>query len=105
MCLVHVCQSCIVFIYVTPSLFHRWPDLQDVFDHQRSFPWQCLYQVRLCFSRDLRQLLSDMSRRFYKREEISNSELTDFGKMMQMYEYGYAFMVNELMSIVNDDDV
>jgi hypothetical protein len=46
-----------------------------------------------------------MSRRFYKREEISNSELTDFGKMMQMYEYGYAFMVNELMSIVNDDDV
>jgi hypothetical protein len=46
-----------------------------------------------------------MSRRFHKREEISNSELSDFGKMMQMYEYGYAFMVNELMSIVHDDDM
>jgi hypothetical protein len=46
-----------------------------------------------------------MSQRFHKKEEISSSELPDFGKMMQMYEYGYAFMVNELMSIVNDDDV
>jgi hypothetical protein len=46
-----------------------------------------------------------MSRKFYKREEISNSELSDFDKMKQMYEYGYEFMVNELMSIVYDNDV
>jgi len=45
-----------------------------------------------------------MSCRFHKREELSNSELCDFGKIMQEYEYGYAFMVNELMNITYDDD-
>lgn len=100
-----VAQSCIVFICITLPFFDRWPDLQDVFDHQRPFSWQCLYQIRLCFSRDLRQLLAEMSQKFHKREEISNSELSDFGKMKQMYEYGYEFMVNELMSIVYDDDM
>jgi hypothetical protein len=45
-----------------------------------------------------------MSRRFHNKEEISSSELLDFSKMMQMYKDGYVFMVNELMSIVNDDD-
>jgi len=48
--------------------------------------------------------LAGMSCRFHKREEISNSELCDFGKIMQEYEYGYAFMVNELMNVTYDDD-
>lgn len=87
------------------KFLQRWPDLQDVCDHQRPFSWQCLYQIRLRFSRDLRQLLAEMSRKFHAREEISSSELSDFGKMKQMYEYGYEFMVNELMSLVYDDDV
>jgi hypothetical protein len=86
-------------------LFQRWPDLQDVFDHQKPYSWQCLYQIRLQFGTDLRQLLAGMSRRFHKQEEISNSELSDFGKMTQECEYGYAFMVNELMSIAHSDDV
>jgi hypothetical protein len=46
-----------------------------------------------------------MSCRFYKKEEISSSELSDFGKIMQEYEYGYAFMVNELMNVTYVDDM
>lgn len=87
------------------SLFKRWPDLQDACDHQRSYSWQCLYQIRLHFRKDVRQLLAGMSCRFHKREEISNSELSDFGKIVQEYEYGYAFMVNELMNVTYDDDM
>lgn len=83
----------------------RWPDLQDACDHQRSYSWQCLYQIRFRFRREVQQLLAGMSCRFHKREEISNSELCDFGKIMQEYEYGYAFMVNELMNVTYDDDV
>jgi F-box protein 21 len=87
------------------KFFQRWPDLQDACDHQRSYSWQCLYQIRFRFRREVQQLLAGMSCRFHKREEISNSELCDFGKIMQEYEYGYAFMVNELMNVTYDDDV
>jgi len=48
--------------------------------------------------------LARMSFRFHRKEEISNSELCDFGKIMQEYEYGYAFMVNELTNVRYDDD-
>lgn len=45
-----------------------------------------------------------MEFRFLNQEEIANSELSDFGKMMQEHEYGYAFMVNELMIIAYSGD-
>jgi hypothetical protein len=86
-------------------LFLRWPDLEDAFDQQRPYSWQYLYQIRLQFSRDLQQLLAGMSHKFHKREEISNSELSVFGGMIKECDYGYAFMMNDLMSIAYDDDV
>lgn len=82
-----------------------WPNLQEVPDRQKVDSWQYEYKCRLEFGRKLRILVSQMSRRFHKKEEISNSELSDFGKMMQEHKYGYAYMVDELMSIANDDDV
>jgi hypothetical protein len=60
--------------------------------------------MRLQFGRDLRQLVARMEFRFLNQEEIANSELSDFGKMMQEHEYGYAFMVNELMIIAYSGD-
>ncbi|XP_069673301.1 F-box only protein 21-like isoform X2 [Periplaneta americana] len=82
-----------------------WPNLQEVPDRQKVQSWQFEYKSRLEFGRKLRKLVSQMSRRFHKKEEISNSELSDFGKMMQEHKYGYAYMVDELMSIAYDNEV
>ena len=78
--------------------------MQDVYDKQKAYNWHDEYKSRLLLGKTLRQKVASLSRRFHKKDEISNSELSDFGTMMEEYEYGYAYMMHELMSIVYDND-
>ncbi|PSN50252.1 F-box only protein 21 [Blattella germanica] len=82
----------------------RWPRLKEVYDRQKVYCWRDEYKSRVLFGKALREKVASMSRKFHKKEEISNTELSDFGAMMEEHDHGYAFMINELMSIIHDND-
>ncbi|GLH01677.1 F-box only protein 21 [Gryllus bimaculatus] len=82
----------------------KWPNLQDVYDSDRSFLWRDEFMHRFRCGWNIRHFITEMSSKFCRKDEVSNCDLVFFDSMMQNHEYAYYFIVNELMSIANDDD-
>lgn len=45
-----------------------------------------------------------MSTKFWKKDEISNSDLIEFEQLLQTYPRAYYFLVSEMMEIIHDYD-
>lgn len=48
------------------------------------------------------EILADMSPRFYKRYELSDSDLIIWQELMNEYLPNYVYLTNELMNVVNN---
>ncbi|KAJ9575100.1 hypothetical protein L9F63_007761, partial [Diploptera punctata] len=81
-----------------------WPGLQEAYEKQKVDNWLEEYKNRKLFGKALRQKVATLSRRFHKKDEISNAELSDFGTMMEEHVHGYSYMVNELLNLSFDED-
>lgn len=53
-------------------------------------------------TRRAHDVLADMPPKFYKRYELSDSDLVQWKDMMNEHPLAYHYLVNELMTIVNN---
>ncbi|XP_049786940.1 F-box only protein 21-like isoform X1 [Schistocerca cancellata] len=86
--------------------FHQsWPRL--VCNSKRHYvaDWRAEFKTRLHFGWKVRQLLSQMSAKFYKKEDISHAQLSDFWALLEHHPHAYPFMISELMLILYDHSV
>lgn len=49
------------------------------------------------------EILADMSPKFYKRYELSDTDLVNWQDLMNEYPPNYFYLTNELMTIVNNN--
>ncbi|XP_056630248.1 F-box only protein 21-like [Diorhabda sublineata] len=84
------------------KLFQKWPQLKNllenkhiIFQHEVRY----IYELR----KRTRDLLEKMPAKFYKRYEISDSDLYEWNNIMHEREEVYNYLVLDLMDIVNTE--
>lgn len=84
--------------------FYRWPQFKNVCPlNDSDFNW--IKESIDCaqIKRKTMTILSDMSPKFYKRYELSESDLIEWKNLMKENPRAYYYIVDDLMKIVNDD--
>ncbi|XP_060528394.1 F-box only protein 21-like [Cylas formicarius] len=85
------------------KLFQKWPELEKVLDNR-----QLIYQHEVRYIYELkkrtRTMLEKMPPRFYKKYEISESDLHEWNIVLGEREEVYNYLVLDLMEIVNTEE-
>ncbi|CAH0554702.1 unnamed protein product [Brassicogethes aeneus] len=83
------------------QFFNTWPSLWDIF---AKLPPTCYYhEIQYIFSlkQITREMLDTMPPRFYKKLELSDSDMEEWGELMAKRDLNYNYLVLDLMEIVN----
>ncbi|XP_023014893.1 F-box only protein 21 [Leptinotarsa decemlineata] len=84
------------------KLFHKWRPLKTLFENKH-----ILFQREVRYIYELRQrtrnMLEKMPPKFYKKYEISDSDLHEWSLLLNERDEVYNYLVLDLMDIVNTD--
>nr|CAI5841008.1 unnamed protein product [Callosobruchus analis] len=85
------------------KLFQKWPSLKSVLE-QKHIIFQ--HEVRYIYElkKRTRLMLEKMPPKFYKKYEISDSDLQEWSTILHEREEVYNYLVLDLMEIVNTDE-
>lgn len=84
------------------KLFQKWPQLKNLLENKHII---FQHEVRYIYvlRKRTRELLEKMPAKFYKRYEISDSDLYEWNNIMHEREEVYNYLVLDLMEIVNTE--
>lgn len=82
----------------------RWPEFRNI-DHGCIQNW--LYEIKHIYDVAAKayEILAEMSPRYYKRYELSDSDLVDWKDLMNEHSLNYFYLCHKLMKIVNDNSI
>ncbi|KAJ8920050.1 hypothetical protein NQ315_011703 [Exocentrus adspersus] len=84
------------------KLFEKWPQFRSVLENKHIiFQHEIRYIYEL--KKRTRSMLEKMPPRFYKKYEISDSDLHEWSVILHEREEVYNYLVNDLMDIVNTE--
>lgn len=88
----------------------RWPDLKEIYEvnersRTRVSNWLDEVKKSLTYRKKLRYQLSLMSAKYYKKQELSNSDLAEFDHSTNVKDGGHPlachFQIDELINLIN----
>lgn len=80
----------------------RWPHFKYDIDHSLMDNWYEEVKHVFMLAKRVHEILADMSPKFYKRYELSDSDLVIWHDVMNEYPHNYFYLTDELMTIVNN---
>lgn len=93
-------SAAIVVICVLFNICFRWPQFVELLDSDFT-DWFDEYRYIHELKHHTRDLLATMSPRFYKRYELSDSDLIEWAELIQERPRTYNYLVYDLINIVN----
>ncbi|XP_046622269.1 F-box only protein 21-like isoform X2 [Neodiprion virginianus] len=92
------------------KFFQRWPDLKEIYETtERTKPrvsnWLDEIKKSVMYRKRLQHQLSLMSAKYYRKQELSNSDLIEFDAPTNLKNEGYLlgchFLIDELITLIN----
>jgi hypothetical protein len=91
------------FINLLCMLFlSRWPRLYQNFPFVVPPDWRSEFMHRLKFCSVTRSLLSDLSAKFYSKQDVGEEGIASFMSVAQLSQNSFMYLKDELLNILND---
>lgn len=87
------------------NMILRWPKFIKLFEQHSVSSWYTEVKYVFDLIKRCHALLADMSPKFYKRYELSDSDLIQWKDIMNEHPLAHRYLVNELMPIVNNKSI
>lgn len=84
-------------------LFARWPKLLLRYTREKAHDWRREFGTYIVVGRAVRGLVSQLSPRFYKMEEIPDDGFADVVSLMEEHDAAEV-IINELNEIIHDNE-
>lgn len=86
--------------HISFTIYFRWPQFVELLDSDFT-DWFDEFRYIHDLKQKTRDLLATMSPRFYKRYELSDSDLVEWAELIKERPQTYNYLVHDLINIVN----